>query len=178
MEPTPAIRYLLKYKSSGKALDLGSGEGRNSIFIAKNGFDVTAVDISKEAIKGLEKHAKKEKVKIKTFLEDIRNFKFNKKYDVIFSTAVLHFLREDEAKKIVKKIKVNTLKNGLNLITAFTEENPNKGFPYLFKKGELKSYYKDWEIISYKEFMTPLEKHGKDGKWHKHGMAAIIARKN
>ena len=28
----------------GKALDLGCGQGRNSLFLAQNGFDVTAVD--------------------------------------------------------------------------------------------------------------------------------------
>ena len=28
----------------GKALDLGCGQGRNALFLAQQGFDVTAVD--------------------------------------------------------------------------------------------------------------------------------------
>ena len=60
--------------------------------------------------------------------------------------------------------------NGFNVIILFTEENSFKGFPYLFKKNELKNLYEnqDWDILKYREFITPLEKYG---------IAILIARK-
>lgn len=175
--PDKSVKLVLNYKKKGNVLDLGVGEGRNALFLAKHGFDVTGVDFSREGIKKFEDIAKKQNLKIKGLVGDLRKFNFDKKYDVIISNATLHFLKENEIRNIIKKLKENTKKSGLNIITVFTEENPGKNFPYLFKKNELKEFYSDWDIIKYKELMTPLEKHGKDGKWHRHGVAIIIAKK-
>ena len=176
-EPTPIVKSLLKHKKTGNALDIGSGEGRNSIFLARNGFDVTAVDVSKNGIEKLKEISNKEKLKINANIEDIRNFDFNQSYDVIISIATLHFLKIGDIVKMISKIKKYTKKGGLNAISVFTDENDEKGFPYLFKKEELKKFYKDWEILFEREFIGPLEKHGDNGKWHKHAVAVIIARK-
>jgi len=178
LNPSPIVKSLLNYKKSGKVLDIGAGEGRNSIFLAKNGFDVTALDISKEAGRKLKELASKEDVKINILIEDIINFEFKEKYNIIISIATLHFLRKKYINKVIERVKENTKKGGLNAISVFTEENPNENFPYLFKTNELKELYNGWEILSYKEFITPLEKHDKAGKWHKHGIAVIIAKKN
>jgi SAM-dependent methyltransferase len=37
--------------NKGKALDIGCGNGRNSVYLAKQGFDVVGIDISDEVIK-------------------------------------------------------------------------------------------------------------------------------
>ncbi|MDP3917442.1 MAG: methyltransferase domain-containing protein [Nanoarchaeota archaeon] len=177
-EPDKGVKLILKYKKSGDVLDLGCGEGRNALFLAKNGFDVTGVDISEEGIKKFKTIAENNGLNVRSFVKDIKNFNFDKKYDVIISNATLHFLKENEIKKIIKKVKENTKKDGLNVINVFTEENPNKNFPYLFKNGELKSHYSDWEILGYKEGISEIQKHGKLGKPHRHGFSVIIARKH
>ena len=177
-EPDKGVKLILKYKKSGNVLDLGCGEGRNALFLAKNGFGVTGVDISEEGIKKFKEIVKQNNLKVKGIIEDIRKFKFNNKYDIIISNATLHFLKEKEVKDIIEKIKENTKKYGLNVISVFTEENPDKNFPYLFKINELRNYYDGWEILGYKEGMTEMQKHGKLGELHKHGFAVIIARKN
>jgi len=43
----------------GSVLDLASGDGRNAVYLAANGFSVTAVDISDVALKRLAQFAKK-----------------------------------------------------------------------------------------------------------------------
>ena len=133
LNPSPIVKSLLNYKKSGNVLDIGAGEGKNSIFLAKNGFDVTAIDISKEAVRKLKEFALKEGVKINILTEDIINFEFKEKYDMIISTATLHFLRKEDIDKVINSIKENTKEGGLNVITVFTTENPNKNFTYLFK---------------------------------------------
>ncbi len=174
-EPDKILKLVLKHKKTGEVLDLGVGEGRNALFLAQNGFKVTGVDISKVAIKKFKMLAISKNLKVIGLNEDIRNFEFSKKYDIIISTATLHFFKKREIKKLINNIKKNTRENGLNVISVFTEENPNKNFPYLFKKGELKSHYEDWNVLKYGEFITSLEKHGKEGKWHRHGVALIVA---
>src|SRR5512137_837356 len=50
---------LIEGLTPGKtALDIACGEGRNSIFLAKNGFDVTGMDISEEGLVKAEQWAK------------------------------------------------------------------------------------------------------------------------
>ena len=177
MEPHKLTINIIKYKKTGNVLDLGCGEGRDAIFLAKKGFKVTAIDFSTTGIKNLLEKAKREKVKIITKIEDIKKFSFNKKYDAIISFSVLQFLKRNEVFNIIKKMKKNTKIRGLNIITAFNEKNPNKNFPFLFREGELKDMYKNWETIQYNERVTPIEKHGKFGKPHRHSISSIIARK-
>lgn len=52
-----AVRVLkyIKDKKVKSILDLGCGVGRDSIFFYKNGYDVTALDSSEEALKTLKK---------------------------------------------------------------------------------------------------------------------------
>ena len=103
LKPSTIVEYLLKYKRLGKALDLGAGEGRNSLFLAEKGFDVTAVDISKEAIRKLERLALDCGVEINGFVGDIKDNDFRENYDVILSIATLHFLGEEDIKRVIEK---------------------------------------------------------------------------
>lgn len=50
--PSQEIRDIASQLPTGsRVLDLGSGEGRNALFLAERGFDVTAVDISEAGIR-------------------------------------------------------------------------------------------------------------------------------
>lgn len=49
IEPTPVVKKVLEHITYGKVLDLGAGEGRNSLFLAENGFEVTAIDNARSA---------------------------------------------------------------------------------------------------------------------------------
>ena len=50
-EPVEFLREHIDLLPRGKALDIAMGEGRNAVFLAKNGFDVDCCDISESAIK-------------------------------------------------------------------------------------------------------------------------------
>jgi len=49
-EPDPSLAALLSGLAPGRALDLASGDGRNAIWLARQGWDVTAVDFSTVAL--------------------------------------------------------------------------------------------------------------------------------
>ncbi len=55
----------------GRAVDLGAGEGRNSLWLAGQGWDVTAVDISKEALDRLDRAATSAHLPVRTVVDDI-----------------------------------------------------------------------------------------------------------
>lgn len=80
-----------------KILDLGCGIGRHAIAFAQNGFDVTAVDSSKQALKELNKLKEKHGLNITTIIGNYLKPIFNKKsFDIIISYNVIyHGCRED-----------------------------------------------------------------------------------
>ena len=181
LNPSNEVLLLLKYKRSGSVLDLGVGEGRNALFLAKKGFDVTGVDISRAGVKKFLRLAKKDGLKVRGIVEDISTYRFDKKYDIILSIMTLNFLSKKDIASLIERMKEYTKKNGLNLIRVFTVEDPgykvlNKKL-YYFKKGELKELYRDWEILLYREFLTKPERHGEEDKWHRHAVAVLLARK-
>ena len=60
IKPNSLLVQAVKYVREGKALDIGAGEGRDAIFLAKNGLEVTAIDISQEGLNKVKQLAKQE----------------------------------------------------------------------------------------------------------------------
>jgi tellurite methyltransferase len=58
-------------KTSGKALDIAGGEGRNSVFVATQGYAVTCLDISENGLKKALALAQEKKTKITTLHADL-----------------------------------------------------------------------------------------------------------
>ena len=176
LEPNKYVTQIPKIIKSGKVLDIGVGEGRNALFLAKKGFEVTGIDISKEAVDKFLKFAKKENLDVKGIVSDIVDFDFNQNYDVIICVATLHLVSKDKVIETIKKIKNYTKNNGINLITVFTKKDIEyKEYPdlYFFDENELKELYKDWQILEYGNY-TKNETHGKP---HKHHIYVLIAKK-
>jgi 2-polyprenyl-3-methyl-5-hydroxy-6-metoxy-1,4-benzoquinol methylase len=91
VEDTPnQIDFLIKtleLRGNEKILDLACGFGRHSLCLAKLGYIVTGVDITKEYILDAKKEAKKLGVKIGFINDDIRNLKFYEEFDVVLNLA-------------------------------------------------------------------------------------------
>lgn len=162
-------------KEQKTVLDIGTGKGGLALNLARAGYIVTALDKERDNILKLCDFSTFNKLNINCINGDINKFQF-KKYDMIISLNVLHFLTESEIKSVIKKMQENTNDDGINVISAFTEKNPNKKFSYLFKLKELSNLYKDWKIEYYDEHMTDFEQHNNFG-WHQHGVVEMVARK-
>lgn len=82
-------RYLQKYVSPVThpgVLELNCGTGEDAAWLVRNGYKVTATDISDEMVKlAREKINHEEAEIIQSDITDIGNKLFNKKYDLIFS---------------------------------------------------------------------------------------------
>ena len=109
-----------------KVLMLGEGEGRNGVYLAKNGsYDVTAVDISNVGLEKANKLAQMNGVTITTIQEDLKTYDFGvEKWDIIISISchlppmIRHkVLHED----ICKSLKVG----GYFLLEGYTPEQLN-----------------------------------------------------
>lgn len=71
--PSDFLMNNIESLKKGTVLDLACGDGSNAIFLAKQGFEVTGVDFSEEALNRLEKFSKVEGVSIHTKIVDVDN---------------------------------------------------------------------------------------------------------
>src|SRR5262245_30354515 len=68
----------VKGRKPGKALDIGMGQGRNSLFLAALGWDVTGFDISEVGVKQAQAEAKKRNLKVNAQVGDVDKFDYGK----------------------------------------------------------------------------------------------------
>jgi tellurite methyltransferase len=72
-----------------RALDIACGEGRNSIYLAKRGFQVVGLDISEAGLKKGREWMKREGVQIDFRLVNLETFEFTEQYDLIINCNFL-----------------------------------------------------------------------------------------
>jgi SAM-dependent methyltransferase len=104
--PNTLLIETVRNKKPGKALDIGMGQGRNTIYLAQQGWDVTGVDIADEAINYAKSRAAKARVKINTELIPMEKYNYGvNKWDLVIH--VYEGCLEDESKtnKILKSLK-------------------------------------------------------------------------
>lgn len=166
--------------SPGKALDLGCGQGRNALFLAQHGFEVTAVDQKELALEILQSIVEQEDLEMTVGLYDINSANLKQSYDLIVSTVVLMFLQADRIPAIIRNMQDQTNPGGYNLIVCAmdTEDYPCQvPFSFTFKEGELADYYKDWELVKYNENPGHLHRRDENGNRIALRFATMLAKK-
>ena len=117
LKPNTFIASKIKlFPRNAKVLCLGEGEGRNAIFLAKKGFEVTALDASDIGISKLEQRAKDEGLNIKTKCLDLNEWEVEEQYDMVIA-SYLH-MPTNERVKLFDKID-DALVNGGYFIGEF-----------------------------------------------------------
>jgi len=165
----------------GKTLDLGCGNGRNSLFLAANGYDVTAWDKNPASIGNIERIRHAEGIaNLQTAISDLNTLRFDGEYDFILSTVVLMFLEAGTIPGLIDNMQRCTRPGGHNLIVAAmdTADYPcTVGFPFAFREGELRNYYAGWELLRYNEDVGELHRTDASGRRIKLRFATMLARK-
>lgn len=170
-----------KVITPGKTLDLGCGNGRNALYLAANGFDVTAWDKNPASINNLESIRREEGLEnLQSAIKDLNALSFEGEYDFILSTVVMMFLQPETIPGLIANMQRCTQPGGYNLIVAAmdTEDYPcTVGFPFAFKTDELRHYYAGWNLLKYNE--NPGELHRTDayGNRIKLRFATMLAQK-
>lgn len=165
----------------GKALDLGCGNGRNSLYLAANGFDITAWDKNPASISNLERIRQAEGLEnLRTAIKDLNALSFDGEYDFILSTVVMMFLEAKTIPGLIANMQRCTRPGGYNLIVAAmdTDDFPcTVGFPFAFKPEELRNYYAGWALLKYNEDVGELHRTDASGNRIKLRFATMLARK-
>ena len=82
---------LLSVPPGARVLDLGCGRGELTAYLAQRGWNAEGMDASKAQLAD----AKRRFPEISFFEGDITSFEVEKRYDAVFSNAVLHWIDKD-----------------------------------------------------------------------------------
>jgi len=163
-----------------KLLDIGCGEGKDAVFFARNGYEVSAFDVSDAGIEKTRSLAEKTGVHVHVFKADILDFRLDTHYDIIFSSGVLHYIKPEYRKEIFDNYKQFTNENGIHVFNVFVnkpfiapppEKEPNA---YKWHSGELLTHYRDWLMKDSSEIVFDCNSSGIP---HQHAMTKMIAQK-
>ncbi|MGD9570162.1 MAG: class I SAM-dependent methyltransferase [Sedimentibacter sp.] len=189
------IQYFDKIKK-GNVLDLGIGEGRNSIPFALSGFNIDGVDISETALTRCKEIFSELDADINLFNSDLRNYNIKKSnYTLIIAANALNFFKREDIEAIIENIKGGLKEQGVLYLSVFSildprfkslqdsneqvEENTfyiNERDTYIhyFTKEEIEKYFSDFKILSLIESYEYDDSHGNP---HYHGGIDLVASK-
>lgn len=143
--------------SKGKALELACGNGRNTMYLAENGFTVDALDIAQLALDALSIQVKTKKLEDKVNLSCVDLDKYNFKEDNYDLVVMTNFLDRDLVQKAKKALKIGGVFFVETYMLDENNEKENSKETNLLQANELKEIFNDFEILSYDEFDN--EKH-------------------
>ncbi len=153
MEPEGFLLKNINCLKRGSLLDIACGDGRNSVYLAKEGFKVTGVDFSEEALKRLAKFSAINHVEIDRHLinlDDLHRLKGLKKFDNII---MIHYKPTKDLFNILPML-LNA--GGILLLCTFNHrQHAEKGFPrhYCLEENEFIGSSPELQLIKHEVFM-------------------------
>lgn len=195
VEPASGVMLFVDYLKEhdiplvGKAVDIGSGKGRNAVYLAKQGFEVWGIEYIQMAIAAAKNLAQEHSVLDKTHFECAEADTHWDFADNFFDIAIDSFSTIDIETKQGREICCNemlrTLKpGGFAMVTVCSADDewekelianhpgpepnstlwPQNGkFQKDYDEAELREFYKSFEIVELKKISKPAFKLGSDG---------------
>lgn len=163
-----------------KVLDIGCGEGKDAVFLARNGYRVSAIDISEIGLEKGRMLAEQCNTHVDFFKADIADYRLTEKYDIILSSGVFHFLKPELREEVTANLKKFTNEGGIHAINVFVAKPyvkrapGKKGERYEWKSGELFTCYHDWYMHRIDEELFDCNSGGVP---HQHCMDIMVAEK-
>ncbi|MFH1957169.1 MAG: class I SAM-dependent methyltransferase [bacterium] len=147
-QPNKFLIEMIKSRKPGKALDVGMGQGRNTIYLSEQGWEVTGFDPAYKAVALAEKHAKQKGLNIKTSIQTSEEFDFgNEQWDLIVLSYV-------PVRGLIPKLYESLKDRGIIVLEAFhldatTDMQIGKGV--VFKSNELIELFKNFRVLYYED---------------------------
>jgi SAM-dependent methyltransferase len=146
--PNAFLVDMVKGRPAGVALDVGMGQGRNAIWLAQQGWNVTGFDPAEKAVALARQNAEKLGLKLTTEVKSLEQFDFGEsKWDLI----LLSYVGGREARERIQR----ALKpGGILVVEAFHRDATRGraiGSGVVFAPGELVGLYLGLRVVRYEE---------------------------
>ena len=162
----PYNRFLadtVKNMRPGRALDIGMGQGRNALFLAERGWQVTGFDISPVAVRQAQAEARKRGLRLDAQVADVDKFDYGKeRWDLVVGMYMHDYIIRN-ADKIVA-----SMKPGAVLVVEGIHRDVAKlnldGEKYGHRSNDLIRYFAKLRVRHYEDRMDKADWERSGGK--------------
>jgi SAM-dependent methyltransferase len=155
-------------RKPGKALDIGIGEGRNALFLAAQGWEVTGFDIADVGVTSAREAAQQRGLKLEAVVEDADRFDYGKqRWDLVVG-LYMHTVITRNAEKIMDSLKPG----GLLVVEGFHRDLKRQsvqGGYFGYRSNELLKAFDRLRVLYYEDTIAAAD-------WERSGQAAPIVR--
>jgi tellurite methyltransferase len=190
------VEHIELLPPQGRVLDLGCGQGRNSLWLAERRFAVDAIDPSAVSIRCVREAAERKGLTVNAICTDFESFDAERPYDAVLAMGLVPVLRRPQIGSLVQRVRA-WLGIGRHLfITAFTTEDeayerhraqwreigrnsfrsPDGGIRTYLDPGEIIRFFHDFAVVHHWEGLGPEHRHG-DGPLHRHAVTDAVLRR-
>ena len=160
-------RHLLP--PGGRALEVAMGVGRNALYLASLGYEVTGIDVSGVAVERCRQEAERRGLRIEAVQADLESYQLPRAaYDIVIN---FYYLQRDLAPQLEGALRAG----GVLVFESFTTEQRQFGWgpqndEFLLRPGELRSLFPGLEELAYREGLVEGDRGTK-------AVAGLVARK-
>jgi SAM-dependent methyltransferase len=158
----------IRGRKPGRALDIGMGEGRNALFLATQGWEVTGFDISDVGVALARAAAQKRGLKLETLVADVDRFDYGRqRWDLVVG-MYMHAMITRNAAKIIDSLKPG----GIIVVEGFHRDLNRQGLEggYIgYRSNELLRAFDRLRVLYYEDAVGPAD-------WERSGQEAPVVR--
>ena len=119
--PSALLVSAIKGRTPGTALDIGMGEGRNAVYLAEHGWEVTGVDLSDVAVEQAKTSAAAKGLKLNAVVSNVDAYDFGKERWDLIASFYMHAWHRRSTTDVPTRIYDALKPGGLLVIEGFAE---------------------------------------------------------
>lgn len=177
-EPSPFARNLLPLLPPGaRVLELGSGEGRDCVFFARHGLEVTGVEMAEGGLRKSRRLAERAGVHVRWLQQTLPRLEVPGSFDLVYSCGSLHYVARAERPALFAQLRERTRPRGHHVHVVFTTRRVYREKGEVmddFTPGELAREFAHWRVRQRREGMISC---AQDGTPHEHSVEVLVAQR-
>lgn len=159
-----------------RVLELGCGEGRDSVYFASRGHDVTGIEVSRAGLRKAARLARTRGVDVRWVKADLARLPVMGRADLVYSCGSVHYVSRRARQRLFLRLKALTRRGGYHAHVVFTDRLVHVELGEVmdyFARDELARVYADWRILRREDAVIDC---ARDGTRHRHSVEMLVAQ--